>query len=128
MVSWGTKQESGLYVSNVSPATLCIWGRVQTREMFIYRRIHPLKKLAALLFAGAAVLGSASVATADPIAVPGVGYAQVNEGGYVVLAEGYDNNGLPVLSGYAYVNDAGRACADDNGNAATGGSSPSCTP
>lgn len=104
-----------------------IWGRVQTREMFIYRRIHPLKKLAALLFAGAAVLGSASVATADPIVVPGVGYAQVNEGGYVLLAEGDDNSGLGPLQGYVAVTSSG-ACADDNGNAATGGTSPTCTP
>lgn len=88
-----------------------------------------MKKLAALLFAGAAVLGSASVATADPIVIPGVGYAQVNEGGYVLLAEGNDNNGLGPLSGFISVTTGGKACADDHGNAGpNGSSSPTCTP
>lgn len=86
-----------------------------------------MKKLAALLFAGAAVLGSASVATADPIVVPGVGEATVAEGGYVVYAEGYDNNNLGPLSGFVVVYDDGTACADDNGNK-DASLSPTCTP
>lgn len=83
-----------------------------------------MKKLAALL-AGAFVLGSVSVASADPINTP-IGYALVNEGGYVLLAEGNDDNPGPIAGYVAVYSD--RGCADDNGNAAEGGDSPTCLP
>lgn len=84
-----------------------------------------MKKLIAL--SAAAVMSIAAVSFADPIAeVPGVG--TVSEGdGWVVLAEGNDDNGLGPLSGFAGVTDGGQVCADDNGNAEES-ESPTCAP
>lgn len=92
-----------------------------------------MKKLIAL--SAASLVALAGVSLADPTAsVPGVGDVTVGADGYAVYAEGYEDNGLGPLSGYAYVTDGGQACADDNGHApdddpsTPDGTSPTCTP
>ena len=84
-----------------------------------------MKKLVAVLVAGAFVLGNIAVAGADPVVTP-VGTATVNEGGYVVVLDGNDDNFGPV-AGYVSVSSGGRVCADDNGGWGTPGTSPTCS-
>lgn len=83
-----------------------------------------MKKIAALL-AGAFVLGSVGVAGAEQVATP-IGTAYVNEGGYVVFADGDAGNPDPV-DGYISVSSGGRVCADDNGGWGSDGTSPTCS-
>lgn len=73
-----------------------------------------MRKFVAVLVAGAFVLGNIAVAGADPVSTP-VGDATVNEGGYVVVLDGNDDNFGPV-AGYVSVSNGGRVCADDHGS------------
>lgn len=73
-----------------------------------------MKKLVATLIAGAFVLGHVSVAGAEPVQTP-IGSATVNEGGYVVVLDGKDDNAGPA-AGYVSVDNGGHACADDHGS------------
>lgn len=78
------------------------------------------------LVAAGALASVASVAQADHVTVPGVGYIHTDGSSYVV-AEGDDASGLGPLQGYIYADSSG-VCADDNGNHIDGGASPTCTP
>ncbi len=75
------------------------------------------------LFALAATL-AAGPALADPIATP-LGPVTVNEGGYLVYADGSSSNPGP-LSGYAALTSAS-FCIDDHGSDGAS-SSPTCLP
>ncbi|HVE94762.1 MAG TPA: hypothetical protein VNB24_07550 [Acidimicrobiales bacterium] len=57
-----------------------------------------MKKLA-LLFVGAVIAGSGTAALADAtLTVPGVGSAEVNGAGYIIVLDGSSDN--PVADGY----------------------------
>ncbi|HWH45095.1 MAG TPA: hypothetical protein VNT32_10220 [Thermoleophilaceae bacterium] len=71
-----------------------------------------MKKLL-LAAVAAAAMAFAGVATADPVDTP-VGTLTVNEGGYVLLADGNADNPDPV-DGYVSVTE-GNACVNDAGN------------
>lgn len=94
-----------------------------------------MKKLVIGLAAAAMLAGGVAAAQADEVAnVPGVGRVYTSEGGYTVVAEGEDGNGLGPLAGFVSVRNDGQVCADDNGHAADGdstndpdSSSPTCS-
>lgn len=71
-----------------------------------------MKKLL-LAAVAAAAMAFAGIATADPVDTP-VGSVTVNEGGYVLLADGNADNPDPI-DGYVSVTE-GNVCANDAGN------------
>ncbi|HUS61317.1 MAG TPA: hypothetical protein VMY34_03910 [Acidimicrobiales bacterium] len=79
-----------------------------------------MKKLALALAAAALFVGPAAAALAETVTVPGVGFITTDDPGYVLVAEGDDNNGLGPLSGFISVRGDGQVCADDNGHAVNG--------
>ena len=85
-----------------------------------------MKKLLAAAAAAGLTLGAfAGAANAEPITTP-IGTATVNEGGYIVYAEGNDGNPGPI-AGFVTVSNDGTVCADDNGNAEQSASA-TCAP
>jgi hypothetical protein len=79
-----------------------------------------------MLAGGFAVAGFAGIGAvhADPITSP-VGTATVNEGGYVITADGDASNPDP-FDGYVSVSSSGKACASDQGSPDDGTSTPTC--
>lgn len=90
------------------------------------------KRIAVALFLA---LGLGGVVTGPSHAVDTpVGTITVNEGGYVVVADGNADNADPA-DGFISVSQSGQACADDNGTADDGNAdngpesdSATCTP
>ncbi len=81
-----------------------------------------MKKI--VIMAVAAVAMSLGAAAADPIETP-IGTVAVNEGGYLLNADGDAGNPDPA-DGFVSVSDSGQVCADDNGSAAES-DSPTCS-
>ncbi|MGH7820853.1 MAG: hypothetical protein ACREQ9_13885 [Candidatus Binatia bacterium] len=86
-----------------------------------------------LLAAAIAVLAIAGTSGADVVCTD-LGCASVNEGGYVVVADGAAGNPDPA-DGFISVSSDGVVCADDNGTADDGdpnngpeSQSPTCAP
>ena len=84
-----------------------------------------MKKLVAAAAAALFVVGIAGPATADEYNTA-AGDVFVNEGGYLLKADGAESNPFPV-GGYVSVSSQGEVCADDNGSDSSTSESPTCS-